>query len=215
MTPEKISRITEKRNGRIGKEHIRKYTELVLESGAAAAEGIEVRNIPVDPRVALKCSIPKCFGYGTSAHCPPHCMKPEETQRIIDLYSAAVVFSLEVPPEVIVRDKDTILERVGAYKKVFELVSLLESAAFYDGYYLAAGFAAGSCKSTYCYNVSCTVLQGEKCRLSLRSRPSMEAVSIDCYKLATDLGWEIYPIGSDAPACSFPFGRLMGMVLID
>ena len=98
---------------------------------------------------------------------------------------------------------------------MFHIANSIESAAFYDGHYLAVGFGAGSCKSTFCYNADCTVLRGEKCRLSLRARPSMEAVGIDCYRLATELGWEIYPIGSDAEAEGLPHGTLMGLVLID
>ena len=54
-----------------------------------------------------------------------------------------------------------------------------------------------------------------KCRLSLRARPSMEAVGVNCFRLATELGRQIYPIGSDAKADSIPFGTLMGLVLVD
>jgi predicted metal-binding protein len=94
-------------------------------------------------------------------------------------------------------------------------VNNLESDAFYDGHYLSVGFGAGSCKSTFCHDRDCTVLRGEKCRLALRARPSMEAVGIDCYRIATELGWDIYPIGSDAKPACMPHGTLMGLVMID
>jgi hypothetical protein len=42
----------------------------------------------------------------------------------------------------------------------------------------------------------------------------MESVGIDCYRIATELGWDIYPIGSDAGPQCIPHGTLMGMVLI-
>jgi predicted metal-binding protein len=191
------------------------YTALAIGRGALEARAVSAAEVPVDDRVAVKCSVPKCFGYGTSANCPPHSMKPEETRRLLSLYRRGVVFRLEVRPEVIVRDRATIAQRVEAYKKVFEIASSLESAAFYDGYYLAVGFAAGSCKSTYCYDKPCAVLSGDKCRLALRSRPSMEAVGIDCYRFAAELGWDVYPIGSDAKVGCVAHGSLMGLVLLD
>ena len=191
-----------------------RYAQLAMEKGATDARAIDAAEVVVDDRVAIKCRIPKCFGYGTSAHCPPHSLKPEETRNLVGQYKKAVVFKLEVPPEVIVRDKETIKQRVAAYSSIADLVDAIESAAFYDGHYLAVGFAAGSCKSTFCYNADCAVLAGEKCRRALKSRPSMEAVSIDCYKLAAKLGWDIYPIGSGATPECIPNGTLMGLVLI-
>lgn len=214
MIPEKLRSIRlSVPDDEVGRD-LKKYESLALEMGATKARSLAAAKIPVDERVSLKCCIPKCFGYGTSANCPPHSMKAEETRRIVGQYRWGVVFSLEVPPQVIARDKATILQRVEAYKKTFDIASALESAAFYDGYYLSAGFAAGSCKSTYCYDKPCAVLTREKCRLSLRSRPSMESVGIDCYRIATELGWQIYPIGSNANPQCIPFGTLMGLVLI-
>jgi predicted metal-binding protein len=197
------------------KAHLDRYCSLALELGASDAAPVRAGNVPVDDRVALKCRIPKCFGYGTCANCPPHSLSPEETRRIAAQYRYAVALKLDVPPAVIVRDRETIVERVEAYKAVFDLVNRLESEAFYDGYYLSVGFGAGSCKSTFCYKNACTVLQGEKCRLALRARPSMEAVGIDCYRLAVELGWEIFPIGSDADARRISHGTLMGLVFVD
>ncbi len=197
------------------KRNIDRYWAEATKLGATDARGLETAVIPIDDRVVLKCRVPKCFGYGNSANCPPHSLKPEEMRQVIVQYRRALVLKLEVEPGIIVRDRSTVAERVEAYKKVFELVSSVESMAFYDGHYLSVGFAAGSCKSTYCHNVDCSVLNGEKCRLSLRARPSMEAVGVDCYRLATELGWQIYPIGSDAKADSIPVGILMGLVLVD
>jgi predicted metal-binding protein len=196
------------------REHLRRYESLALEAGASCAACLPAAAVPVDERVSLKCSVPKCFGYGTCANCPPHSMKPSETRAIVGKYRWALALGLRIPPEVAVRDKATIQPRVEAYKKVFEITGAVESAAFYDGHYLAAGFAAGSCKSTYCWDKPCAVLAGEKCRLQLRSRPSMESVGIDCYRIATELGWEIYPIGSGAGPGCIPHGLLMGLVLV-
>jgi predicted metal-binding protein len=194
---------------------LERYRQEALRLGASDAKVIPASLVRIDERVPMKCRVPLCFGFGTSANCPPNAMKPAELREAVKNYRCAVFFRVEVPPPVIVRNRETILERAGAYRKVFELVSAIESMAFYDGHYLAAGFAAGSCKSTYCYKMECAVLKGERCRNELRSRSSMEAVGIDAYKLATDVGWDIYPIGSDCAPEDIPKGSLLGIIFVE
>jgi predicted metal-binding protein len=215
MVPQRLKKVKLNVSEEEIKRDLARYCDLAKEHGATEACTIKTDQVHVDERVILKCRIPKCFGYGTSAHCPPHSLKPEETREILTKYQWAVAVRLDVDPEVIVRDKSTILERVEAYRNIFKVVNIIESAAFYDGHYLSVGLGAGSCKSTFCHDKDCTVLKGEKCRLALRARPSMEAVGIDCYRLATELNWVIYPIGSDAEAGCVPQGMLMGLVLVD
>ncbi|MBW2368982.1 MAG: DUF2284 domain-containing protein, partial [Deltaproteobacteria bacterium] len=161
------------------------------------------------------CQIPRCFGYGAGAHCPPHTLRPEELREHLGKYQWAILFITDVPSSVIVRDKATIKERVSAFQNVFKIVSKLESMAFYDGHYLAFGFGAGSCRHTYCgREENCQALEGKKCRFSILARPSMEAVGIDVYKLVTSVGWDIYPIGSNANPQEIPKGTLAGIVIV-
>ncbi len=187
---------------------------LALRLGAGAASFVNARDVVVDERVTFKCQVPKCFGYGVCANCPPHSPSTDDTRKVVARYETAVVFRLDVAPGVIVRDRATIDERVAAYKKSGEMVGALESAAFYDGHYLSVGFGSGSCKSTYCHDVECAVLAGQKCRQNLKARPSMEAVGIDCFALADALGWEMYPVGSSATADEVPAAALMGIVFV-
>lgn len=196
-------------------EDLERYRQRALALGASRARIVPVAEIPVDERVTLKCRIPRCFGYGVSAHCPPNTLKPEELREILGKYAWAVLFTKDVAPEVIIRDKATIKERVDAYQLIFRMVSEIESMAFYDGHYLAFGFAAGSCRHTFCgQQKECLALKGERCRFSLLSRPSMEAVGIDVYKLVASSGWDIYPIGSGAKAEDVPKGNLAGIVIV-
>ncbi|MEM2110933.1 MAG: DUF2284 domain-containing protein [Candidatus Bathyarchaeia archaeon] len=195
-------------------EDLEKYRQEALVLGATDSKIVTSDMIPIDERVTLKCKVPVCFGYGASRNCPPYTITPSELREIVKKYRHAIFFKLEVKPDIIARNRETILERASAYKKVFEIVNAIESMAFYDGYYLALGFAAGSCKSTYCYNVECASLKGERCRFELKVRPSMEAVGIDAYKLATNVGWDVYPIGSSCNPVDIPKGSLMGLILI-
>jgi predicted metal-binding protein len=197
------------------RDDLERYRMKALELGASKALVVKAEDIPVDDRVTLKCRIPRCFGYGAGAHCPPHTMKPSELRDILRQYRWAVLFIKDVPSEVIVRDKATIKERVAAYQAVYRIVSEVESMAFYDGHYLAFGFAAGSCRHTYCgEHKTCQALTGERCRFSLLSRPSMEAVGIDVYKMVAGAGWEIYPIGSGAKPTDIPKGTLAGIIIV-
>ncbi len=212
----KVEKITLIRSDeRLGKD-LERYKEKALELGASKAAILDVNEIPVEERVTLKCQIPRCFGYGTSAHCPPNTLKPDELREILKEYRLALFFIKDVPSNVIVRDKATIKERVNAYREVFDIVNKIESMAFYDGNYLSFGFAAGSCRHTYCgLEKSCRVMDGERCRYSLKARPSMEAVGINVYKMTTAQGWDIYPIGSDAKPEDIPKGSLAGIIIID
>jgi predicted metal-binding protein len=194
---------------------LEKYREKALALGADRAEIIRVDEIPVDERVIVKCQIPRCFGYGAGAHCPPHTMKPAELKEVLKKYHWALFFIKEVPPEVIVRDKATIKERVAGFQEVFKIVSEVESLAFYDGHYLAFGFAAGSCRHTFCWQQEdCQALEGKRCRFSLLARPSMEAVGMDVYKMVAAQGWDIYPIGSGAKPEDMPKGVLAGIIIV-
>jgi predicted metal-binding protein len=211
----KIEKIRVDMNEARLQEDLEKYRQQALELGATRAAIVKTEEIPVDERVTLKCQIPRCFGYGAGAHCPPNTLKPEELREHLKKYRFAIFFIKEVPPEVIVRDKATIKERVAAYQEVYKIVNDLESMAFYDGHYLTFGFGAGSCRHTFCGQMeSCQAMEGKRCRFSLRSRPSMEAVGIDVYKMVAQAGWEIYPIGSDARPEDIPKGTLAGLLIV-
>jgi predicted metal-binding protein len=210
-----IGKISVDRNEGALPEDLRRYCARALELGATQARVIAVADIPVDERITLKCQVPRCFGYGAGAHCPPHTMKPAELRELLKGYRWAVLVVKDVAPGVIVRDKTTIKERVEAYQQMYKIVNEVESMAFYDGHYLAFGFAAGSCRHTFCgQQETCQAMEAKKCRFALLSRPSMEAVGIDVFRLVAAAGWEIYPIGSGAKPEQFPKGTLAGIVIV-
>jgi predicted metal-binding protein len=211
----KVEKITLDRQEARLPQDLERYVQKALEMGATRAAVVRAEDIPVDERVTLKCRIPRCFGYGAGAHCPPNTMQPAELRELLKKYHWAVLFTLDVAPEVIVRDRATIKERVAAYQQIYKMVSEVESLAFYDGHYLAFGFGAGSCRHTFCgEQENCQAMEGKRCRFSLISRPSMEAVGIDVYQLVARQGWDIYPIGSGAKPADMPKGVLAGIVIV-
>ena len=209
-----IARIAKNRDQAKLIKDLDKYCQYASELGANEARVVDASIIPVEDAVAFKCRVPQCFGYNTCAQCPPHAPKPAEIRQLLKSYSHGLFFLRRVNSEVLKRDRNN-KERKAAFRSILEIVSKVESAAFYDGHYLSVGFSAGSCFSSLCDpKLGCQVLKGEKCRFPLKARPSMEAVSIDVYRLIASSGWEIYPYGSDANPEEIPVANLAGLVLV-
>lgn len=209
-----ISKISSDRNQEKLPQDLEKYREYALQLGADEAQVVIASKIPVEDAVAFKCRVPQCFGYNTCAQCPPHAPKPAEIRQLLKGYGYGLLFVRKVNSELLKRNRND-EERKAAFMSILNIVSKLESAAFYDGHYLAVGFGAGSCFSSLCDpNLDCQVLKGEKCRFPLKARPSMEAVGMDVYRLVASSGWDIYPYGSDANPEDIPAANLAGLVLI-
>jgi predicted metal-binding protein len=199
--------------GKLEKD-LQRYTQIALEQGATAATVIPTERVILDERVRLKCRFPLCENYGSSVNCPPNVGSVDEMRTRVRLYDYAVVFKVEFPSSRIVSGGGDPQENVADRQRIGQIVSAVESAAFYDGYYFAVGFGAGSCKITWCPKVPCQALQGGGCRYQSRARASMEAVGMDVYRLAASLGWDIYPIGKSCKADQVPHGTRLGIVLI-
>ena len=208
------ARITGDRNQANLPQDLERYCHYALELGADEARVVDASEIPVEDAVAFKCRVPQCFGYNTCGQCPPHAPKPAEIRELLKSYRHGVFFVRRVSSNLLKRDRND-KERQAAFRSILEIVSKLESAAFYDGHYLAVGFSSGSCFSSLCDpKLGCQVLKGEKCRFPLMARPSMEAVGMDVYGMIALSGWEIYPFGSGANPDDIPVANLAGLVLI-
>ena len=174
---------------------LEKYRKQALVLGAAAAEIIPASLVVVDERVRLKCQVPRCHLYGESANCPPRTPTPAEMRIVLKKYRQAVVFKVDVEPkEDFVDDEKWHTGHMKHQHKIHEIASAIEALAFNDGHYLAAGFAAGGCKTALCGGQFCQALDSGRCRFPLQSRPSMEGVGIDVFNLAARVGWPIYPV---------------------
>jgi len=193
-----------------------RYRLLAIEMGASDAKIIQSDQVIVENRVRGKCSVPKCPFYGLSLNCPPHSPSAEETRIMLKEYKYGVFVRLIVPSDQIAGERAFEEDSMRPFrKKIQDIVSKLESAAFYDGYHLAMGFAAGTCKRSFCPDIECSALTpGKGCRFPLWARPSMESVGMNVYTMAAKAGWEIYPIGKNVSLKELPHGNYMGLVLI-
>ena len=196
-------------------EDLAAFKNTAVEWGASMAEVISTDWVQVDERVRLKCSIPLCPYYNHSIHCPPHTPSPEKMKKIISQYHYAILLALDVVPvSIFAGTKQERRESASWSKKCMEIVGKLETLAFESGYYLAMGFGQASCKKALCGLKRCLVLDGGQCPYPLKARPSMEAVGIDVYGLATRVGWDIYPINRSVIAENAPRALSVGIVLI-
>jgi len=212
--PEAHPRVTPDRNLAALPEHLRKYCQAALDLGASRAIVVKTAEVPVSESVAVNCRVPRCYGYGTSANCPPHAPTPAELREYLKNYEWAVFFVKEVPTEFLLCDRLDPRRRE-PFRQIHKIASQVEAQAFYDGHYLAFGLAAGSCRMALCGpDKTCQVLEGGACRFPGRSRPSMEAVGIDVYQMVARAGWEIHPIGGATLAAEVPCAVLAGLVVV-
>jgi predicted metal-binding protein len=177
------------------KNDLENYRKKALEFGATNARIIPVSSVVVDERVRLKCAVPRCHLYGESANCPPYTMTPGEMRKVLKKYKWAILFKADVTPkEDFLDDKKWHTGHMEHQGKTHEIAGKLEALASNDGYYFATGFAAGGCKTALCKGQYCQFLDSKRCRFPLKSRPSMEGVGIDVFRLVTKVGWDVYPI---------------------
>ena len=195
---------------------LEKYRAKALELGAADAKIIAASDVVVDERVRLKCAVPRCHLYGECVNCPPYTPQPDEMRKTLRKYRAAILFKTEVSPKSdFVDDEQWHLGHMAHQRKIHEIASAIEALAFNDGHYLAAGFAAGGCKTALCAGQICQFLDSGRCRYPLKSRPSMEGVGIDVYDIATRVGWDVYPVAiRDADPDSIECAISVGIVFV-
>ncbi len=201
---------------------------LALSWGATDACVIKRDDIIIDPRVRLKCMIPKCYMSGGCAHCPPHGYSTDETSEIVGRFDTGIFFHVKVESGIIaakglsnhinkgiIDDHGDMLNLGGHYMLVFSIVARLRKEAAAKGFSETAGFAAGNCKDVLCFvqPVCMKLTKQGKCRNPDLSVPSLESAGIDAYLMAANAGWDVYPIGGTCTPESVPHGMLMGLML--
>lgn len=197
------------------KQDLENYRQTAVELGAADAKIITTDKILIDERVRAKCFVPACGSLGKNAHCPPHALDLDFVRKVISNFQYAIFYMLKVP-SIESAGPDYRRKKLGEKpaKKNWEISSKIESKAFYDGYHLAVAFSGGPCEPYLCGNQACDLLAGEGCRNPLQARPSMEAVGMDAFIMAANVGWEVYPIGRSLSPSEVPHGTRLGLVLI-
>ena len=200
------------------KQDIDRYKNLAMDLGSADVKVIGKEDVIIDEKVIARCYSPRCCYYGTNLNCPPHGPGIDEVRKIVARYEKGLFIMLKVPPEEqAAKDFDNPdTHKIPGARKMFEIVAKLQSAAYYDGYPLAIGFAGGpSCKRVFCGKLECSGITGKGCRMHLKSNLTMHGAGMDVFSMAARAGWDIYPIGKASCPEDIPHGLEMGLVLVD
>lgn len=208
-------------------EKLRRFAE---KRGADDAVVIQASDVLVDPRVRLKCLIPKCYASGICDHCPPHGYSVHEVRETVSRYRQGVFFRVLVTNSVAAAEnigrnissgefdgQGNLYNLGGHYYLVFTILALLKREVANMGYASSFGMAAGNCRDVFChFQPTCRKLMSTKkgCRHPNLSAPSMEACGIDAFTMAARAGWDIFPIGGSLTPADVPHGTLMGLVLV-
>lgn len=174
-------------------ESLKRIIQKAHENGAMDAYAIRAGDIIVDPRVRLKCLIPRCTHYGDLV-CPPNVPEPEEFLKFLNQYHCGVlistVYSNPPKPKSLIESDDVSKEIRKKSKKLSEILLKMESSALASGYRFAIGLTGGCC--SYCDECPGT---GFKCNHPYEARPSMEAVGIDVVGTLENVGISVaFPV---------------------
>ncbi len=204
-------------------------TNLALQFGAHDATVLTQDDILIDPRVRLKCLVPKCHMSGMCAHCPPYGSSNDSVRVMLKRVSHGIFFMVRVKSNIIansqlaasikngVLDNDGMTINIGAYYlTVITIARILRDRARGMGFSPVIAFAAGDCRDILCsLQFLCRrTMYEEPCRVPELSFPSMESRGMNVYTMAAKAGWNIYPIGGRLLQSDVPHGSLMGLVLM-
>ncbi|HWQ42259.1 MAG TPA: DUF2284 domain-containing protein [Desulfosporosinus sp.] len=149
-----------------------------LEQGAYQAKLVETSVVVIDERVRLKCYVPICEHYDQHLLCPPHTLEVEKFRQLCGQYNKALLVQVKSTGI----EQEELLE---AEKKLHRILNQVESKAMSEGYYLAAGFIASSCKLC----PKCVGYHSKlPCRHPFEARSSIEAMGVDIFKTCEQAG---------------------------
>lgn len=178
--------------------------------GATDAVVLSTDLISIRDGLAGFCLKPRCPNYGLSAGCPPHVSGPEGFRELLQGFSCAVVFKIEVPSSILLSS-----ERFEIFRLLHEIAAAVERHAVLKGHIRSRAFAGGSCKELFCQDrAECSVKAGGACRNPDLARPSMSGFGIDVSKLMESAGWAMNRADPGGRTDSPSTGTLAGLVLI-
>ncbi|MGQ9586777.1 MAG: DUF2284 domain-containing protein [Thermoplasmata archaeon] len=184
--------------------------------GSSDVKVIPASQVVVDKRVRLKCSVPRCSNYGQHLLCPPNVMSVDEFAEILRLYERAIIVQIEANVDSLDRadrplDMDLCKELEESTPartwglKLHRLINALETEAFKNGFYLAAGLIGNDCElCPECVRPGFD----EPCRHPFEARPSMQAMGIDVWRTCKNAGLRLSFSSKDKV-------RWTGLVLLD
>jgi predicted metal-binding protein len=170
---------------------LERLVDQAVKNGAQNASIVNRQEIFFNPELIVKTDADNDY---PSIHWPltyPN----DELQDAIDAFEWAVFFRIPIDETMPAYGGGPILNESHRclYLKTYEIVTEIESTAFYMGYHLTIGLAAGNCRAVFCKdeNRCWPLLKGQACVRPNMGRPSMEAAGIDSVAMAKYLKWQL------------------------
>jgi predicted metal-binding protein len=169
---------------------VKDLENIAVEGGATAIKRIKPQDVVVAQWVRNKCQV-GCRHFGKRFHCPPYSPTPEETRKVLQDYSEAVLV------EFANLERDKLREAKGK-PVIHTTLYNMERAAFLKGYQKALVYEAGPC--ALCEKCPAeeldhlTFSDKKLCKHPKEARPAMEAAGIDVYSTVRRAGLEIHVV---------------------
>jgi len=178
------------------KETINSLIEFAAHIGATRVKRLSPECVCVEEKLADFCQDPKCPYWGQSISCPPHVSGPSGLKKMLQSCKHAIVIRIEIQSSSLHGE-----DRPEVMRLLHEITAEVETEAIRLGFTKSAGFAAGSCKPSFCHDqLHCRVIeeQGE-CRHPEHARPSMSGYGVNVGKLMESAGWsaDLFSTGND------------------
>ena len=165
--------------------------EKALAKGAGPCEILKKTDIVFSPDILKQVAADNRL---PSAHWPLEYPR-DDLNEAIDAYEWGIFFQLPVETDFPDYGGGPVdpPEHRQLYIKAYEIVTILESSAFYMGYHLAIGLASGNCRAVFCPDERrCpATIKGRTCIRPNSGRPSMAAAGIDARAMGRALNWEM------------------------
>ena len=185
--------------------------QVAHQNGASDAKAVSTENVTVDESLTNFCRDSGCENYGLATSCPPHVSGPKGFKTLLENYTKAIVFKIDVPTEALLTR-----ESLNVFRSLHKIAANIEKSAFEKGYSRSKAFAGGSCKPLFCQeHPDCLVLaKNGECRHPNIARPSMSGFGINVSQLVKTVGWDMDRITCKTDPKAVKMGMLCGLVLI-
>lgn len=189
--PDSVNRIAARDDPDRLADSLKQLCEKATREGAL--DTVVIRSDQVTFNSSLRQQVSADDGY-PSIHWPLIYPK-DDIVEAIRAYQYGLFFRIPSPPGMPAYGGGPIdnIRHRESYIRLYNLVTMLESACFYSGYHLAMGLASGNCRSVFCSDEKrCwPMLKGKACIHPNKGRPSMEAAGIDAAAMAEEAGWQL------------------------
>jgi hypothetical protein len=187
-------------------EDLNRLRQMALDEGADEAAIISAKDVIFSLEVKSRAD---ADDRRPSIHWPLHYPK-DSIEDAVAAYQTGLFFQIYTGPDMPDYGGGPIPDETHRmlYFKTADIVSRVESAAFYLGRHLVIGLTSGNCKSIFCADEKrcAALIKGQKCRQPYKGRPSLSAAGIDGLMMAKNLNFTL-PAAKTTPI-------LAGLVMV-